>query len=153
MQLRLTDALIALQVFQVLFLALHDWVQIGRLNDVAAVQAADPPGKLLATTLYSTLPFAFGLVASLLNSGAAFPAWLMYYLWISYAILFCGQLRAWWVPYLLRHEPARAARYQAMFGNTAAFLPPRHGITPNTLHIILHGATLATLIVLGALST
>jgi hypothetical protein len=152
MHLPLTGSLIVLQVFQVLFLALHDWVQIGRLNDVAAVQAADPPGKLLATTVYSTLPFALGLIASLLSSGAEFPAWLMYYLWISYAMLFVGQLRAWWIPYLLRDEPARAERYQAMFGRTASFLPARHGITPNTLHIILHAATLATLIVLGARS-
>jgi hypothetical protein len=36
----------------------------------------------------------------------------------------------------------RAARYQAKFGRTHAFLPARDGIRPNTLHVILHVATL-----------
>ena len=61
-----------------------------------------------------------------------------------------GQLTAWWVPYLIRPEPVRAKRYRVMFGNTHAFLPERNGIVPNTLHCLLHVATVATLIVLGA---
>jgi hypothetical protein len=52
------------QLFQVLFLALHDWVPLGRLNDVAALHAADPPGRLLAVTLVSALPYPFGFAAS-----------------------------------------------------------------------------------------
>ena len=31
--------LIALQCFQILFLALHDWVPLGRLNNVAAAKS------------------------------------------------------------------------------------------------------------------
>ena len=45
-------------------------------------------------------------------------------------------------------EPARAARYQKMFGNTHSFLPKRNGVVPNTAHILLHLATAATLLVL-----
>jgi hypothetical protein len=30
--------LLALQAFQVLFLWVHDWIPLGRLNDVAAIQ-------------------------------------------------------------------------------------------------------------------
>jgi hypothetical protein len=33
--------LVALQVLQVLFLWLHDWIPLGRLNDVAAVRSQD----------------------------------------------------------------------------------------------------------------
>ena len=36
----LLDTLLGLQVFQVLFLALHDWIPLGRLNDVKAARAA-----------------------------------------------------------------------------------------------------------------
>jgi hypothetical protein len=143
-----TDALIALQIFQVLFLALHDWVPLPPLNDVRSVQAADPRGRLIAVTVASTLPFAFGLVASLYFAGGDFPGWLILYLRISYTVLLVGQLRAWWIPYLLRAEPARAARYLAMFGRTHAFLPERNGIRPNSLHIILHASTLITLVLL-----
>ena len=59
-----TVALVALQALVVAFLALHDWAPLGRLNDVRAVQAADSRGRLVVVTLASTLPFAFGLWAT-----------------------------------------------------------------------------------------
>jgi hypothetical protein len=143
-----TGALIGLQIFQVLFLALHDWLPLPPLNDVRAVQAADSRSKLIVVTAVSTLPYGFCLAASFYFAGTHFPGWLILYLRISYALLFAGQLRAWWIPYLLRAEPARAARYRAMFGRTHAFLPERNGITPNSLHILLHIATAITLVLL-----
>lgn len=145
-------ALFALQCFHVLFLALHDWIPLGRLNDVKAVRAANPVGKLVAGTMISLTPFAIGFAASAMHFGRAYPSWLFWWLWISHSLLFVGELEAWWVPYVFHAEPTRAARYQAMFGATHAFLPERRGIRPNTLHVILHLATLTTLVVLGALT-
>jgi hypothetical protein len=142
-------ALIALQAFQVAFLWLHDWVPLGRLNDVAAVRGQDPWQRLVIVTLTQSVPFTIGLVASLRYAGHPFPGWLMIWLWVSYGILFVGQLRAWWVPYLLTTEPERAQRYRAMFGNTHTFLPVRNGLVPNTAHILLQIATLATLVLLA----
>jgi hypothetical protein len=55
------------------------------------------------------------------------------------------------VPWYVIALHRRAARYDAMFGGTHAFLPVRNGIRPNTLHVILHGATALTLAVLGVL--
>ncbi len=144
--------LLALQLFHVLFLALHDWIPLGSLNDVKAVRAAEPVGKMIAATLITTTPFAIGLGASAIYFGMSCPAWLFWWLWISYGLLFTGELEAWWIPYLFRSMPERAARYQKMFGATHAFLPEHNGIRPNTLHVILHVATLATLLVLGALT-
>ena len=72
----------------------------------------------------------------------------MRWLFISYLILLIGQLRAWWLPYLLRPEPDRADRYRKLFGKTHSFLRERNGIMPNTAHVLLHGATLITLCVL-----
>jgi hypothetical protein len=145
-------ALFALQCFHVLFLALHDWIPLGTLNDVKAVRVANPAPKLIAGTLISLTPFAVGLVASAIYFGRVYPAWLFWWLWISYGLLFVGELTAWWIPYLFHPEPERAARYQLMFGATHTFLPRRNGIRPNTLHVILHLATLTTLVVLGALT-
>lgn len=144
--------LFALQCFHVLFLALHDWIPLGRLNDVKAVRAANPVSKLVVGTMISLVPFAVGLVASAIHFGKVYPSWLFWWLWISYSLLFVGELEAWWVPYLFRTEATRAARYQVMFGATHAFLPERHGIRPNTLHVMLHLATVTTLVVLGALT-
>jgi hypothetical protein len=145
-------ALLALQGFHVLFLALHDWIPFGTLNDVKAVRAANPGGKLLAATLISLAPFAIGLTVSAIYFGRIYPSWLLWWLWISYALLFVGELKAWWIPYLFRSEPERAARYQLMFNETHAFLPARNGIRLNTLHVILHVVTLTTLVVLAVLT-
>jgi hypothetical protein len=67
-------ALFALQCFHVMFLALHDWVPLGKLNDVKAVRAANPGRKLLAATLVSLTPFAIGLAASTIYFGRVYPA-------------------------------------------------------------------------------
>jgi hypothetical protein len=140
--------LIALEVFQVLFLWIHDWIPLGRLNDVGAVQSQDTRRRLVTVTLIQSVPWTIGLYFSLLRFRQPYPDWLYSWLLISYGLLFIGQIRAWWIPYLLRPEPERAARYQIMFGKTHSFLPPRNGMVPNTAHILLHPATAATLIVL-----
>ena len=144
--------LFALQLFQLMFLVLHDWVPLGALNDVRAVRTADTPARLALVTAASAAPFAVGLAGSIRHIQGPYPVWLMAWLWLIYGGLLLGQLRAWWLPYLVRPEPVRAARYQAMFARTHAFLPLRNGMRPNTLHVVLHVGTLATLVLLGAVS-
>ena len=80
-----------------------------------------------------------------------YPAWVRNWLFVSYGLLFAGEIQAWWLPYLWRNEPERAARYQVMFGKTHTFLPVRNGVAPNTLHVLLHAATLALLALLPLL--
>lgn len=152
METSLVSVLTALQLFVVAFIALHDWVPLGSLNNLAGVRAADPLGKRFIVTSLSTLPFAIGLVASVFYRGTGFPEWLMWLLWISYAAAAYGLLRAWWVPYLLIASPARAARYQARFAGTHSVLPTRNGIRPDTLHCALHAVIFTILILLGVLT-
>jgi hypothetical protein len=142
------EVLIALQAIQVAILWLHDWVPLGRLNDVAAVRRQDGVARLIRVTLIQSVPFTIGLAASVVYLATRHPAWVWTWLWVSYALLFAGELRAWWWPYLIRAEPERAARYRRLFGATAAFLPERNGISPNILHTVLHAATAATLVLL-----
>ena len=120
-------------------------VPLGHLNDVSAVRKQDSAVRLLTVTLIQTLPFAFGLFYSIKLYGEPHPGWLMRWLFISYLVLLVRQLRAWWIPYLVRLEPERAERYRAMFGRTHSFLMERNGIVPNTAHILLHTATFVTL--------
>jgi hypothetical protein len=143
--------LIALQAFQVAFLWLHDWAPLPPLNDVRAVRATDSARRLVFVTMLQSAPYTAGLVFTLLGDGhlgRATATWL----WVSYGVLLAGELQAWWIPYLLRPDAARAARYKTMFGATHAFLPERNGIRPNTLHVALHAATVATLATLAALT-
>jgi hypothetical protein len=143
--------LVMLQAFHAAFLWGHDWIPLGRLNDVAAVRRADSTPRLVRVTLIQSLPFTIGFLFSFYDwhRSKPYPEWLWYWLWISYGILLWGELTAWWMPYFGRPQPERAARYQAMFGRTHAFLPERNGIVPNTLHCLLHAATLATLLTLA----
>jgi hypothetical protein len=145
-------ALLALQSFHVAFLLLHDWIPLGRLNDVAAVRRENSLAPLIANTLIVGGLFGFGLAASIHFYGRAYPGWLHKWLFVSYGLLFLGELRAWWIPYLVHAEPQRAVRYQAMFGRTHSFLSVRNGIVPNTLHIILHAMTFATVLLLSRVS-
>jgi hypothetical protein len=139
--------LLGLQAFQVVFLWIHDWVPLGRLNDVAAVRREDPLRRLVFTTLLQSIPWSIGLFYSARHLGH-YPGWLNMYLWITYGLLFFGEIRAWWIPYLFKAEPKRAERYEQMFGKTHSFLPKHNGMVPNTLHILLHLATAATLVLL-----
>lgn len=139
--------LLGLQVFHVAFLALHDWIPLGRLNDVRAVRAENPPGKLLTATAISTVLFVPPLVDGLRHVHGPWPEWVWIWLWVGYGLLFVGELRAWWVPYFRGADDEKVKRYEAMFGGTHAFLPVRNGIRINTLHFVLHALTLATLVV------
>ncbi len=145
-------ALVALQCFVVLFVALHNWIPLGKLNDVKGARAAFPGSKLLITTLINFTPFAIGLAGSAFHLGRRYPDWLLWWLWISYGLACLGSLKAWWIPYLFRPDPILAARYEVMYGTTHSFLPERNGIRPNTLHVIFDAVTIAILITLGALT-
>ena len=140
--------LVVLQSLQVVFLWLHDWLPLGSLNDIRAVREQDTFRRLVVVTLVQSLPFTVILALSALYFGQRYPQWLITSIWVAYAVLLAGQLRAWWVPYLLRAEPERASRYRAMFSKTHSFLPMRNGLVPNTAHIFLHICTAVTLLVL-----
>ena len=143
--------LIVLQAFQVLISVA---ARLGSAWTAERRQGGPQPGHPVSPCRcdpVQSVPFTIGLVFSLAYFGRMYPHWLYMWLWISYSLIFVGQIRAWWIPYLFRAEPERAARYQIMFGNTHHFLPTRNGLVPNTAHIMLHLATAATLITLFAL--
>src|SRR5579883_1732550 len=145
-------ALISCQGIVVLFLALHDWVPLGKLNNVAGLRAVDTMPKLLLTTVFSTLPFAAVLIASLLFASVVYPMWLLWWLWGTYLTCAYGILRAWWIPYLGPPEPDRAKRYSVRFAGTLSFLPERNGIRPDTLHVAFHLLVVAILVLLAMLT-
>ncbi|HEY0702098.1 MAG TPA: hypothetical protein VGD60_04960 [Candidatus Acidoferrales bacterium] len=144
-----TAILIALQIFVVSFVGLHNWIPLGSLNDLPAVRAEFPGSKLFFTTLSNLVPAAFGLFCSFRYFSRGFPEWLVWYLWIFYLLACCGSLYAWWIPYFFGMGGKRAAREQALYGKTHAFLPERNGLRPNTLHVIFDVVTLAVLATLA----
>jgi hypothetical protein len=141
-------ALLGLQCFVVLFVALHNWIPLGKLNNLKGVRTEFPGGKLLITTLINFTPYAFGLAATATYFRRTFPGWLFWCFWISYGLAVYGSLKAWWIPYLFRPDSTLAERYRVMHGGTHTFLPERNGISPNTLHVIFDVLIVAILVLL-----
>ena len=79
--------LLALQAFQVLFLWVHDWIPLGRLNDVAAVRSQDTRRRLVTVTLIQSVPWTIGLCLSLVHFRRPYPGWLYDWLVISYCMV------------------------------------------------------------------
>jgi hypothetical protein len=147
--MRLQQILVWLQSFQVAILLMHDWVSLAPLNDVRAARRGHTLTAMFLATIVSSLLPSIGLTLSLWYLKSGWPSWLYIYLLAAYGFLFVGELEAWWIPYLIWPQPKRAAQYEEMYGNTWAILPPRNGIRINALHLTLHAATLATVVVLA----
>jgi hypothetical protein len=137
-----------LQTVVVAFLLFHDWIPLGRLNNLRAIRGQDTLLRRIFVTLLPALPAAIGLFFSARHFGRSYPDWLEMLLWITYGVFVVGLLRAWWIPYLVLPDAERAARYQIIFAGTHSFLPRRNGMAPDTLHILFHLVTLATLLAL-----
>ena len=136
---------LSLQTIVVLFLGLHDWIPLGRLNNLKAIRHEDSLLRSVFVTLLPVVPAAIGLFYGVRYFGQIYPDWLEMLLWITYGVLLVGLLKAWWIPYLVRPDPERAARYQIIFANTHSFLPQRNGMAPDTLHTLFHLATFGTI--------
>ena len=141
--------LIALQAYVTVFLLLHDWIPLGRLNNLAAIRQADSLGHRIWVTLLPGIPAALGLYFSAQHLHRPYPHWLWILLWVTYGLLLLGLLRAWWIPYLFVPDEERTARYQVIFSGTHRFLPVRNGMAPDTLHVLFHVATGGVLAVLA----
>jgi hypothetical protein len=152
MHVMLLRTLVVLQCLVVLFVALHNWIPLGSLNDRKGVRIAFPTTKLLLTTLLNLTPCAIGLAGTIVYFGHRFPGWLVWELWIFYALAVYGSLKAWWIPYLFHPDEELAVRYRTMYANTHAFLRERNGITPNTLHVAFDFITIAILSDLAVLT-
>jgi len=140
---------LALQAFIVAFLLFHDWVPLGRLNNLTAIRGQDTRLRTIVVTLIPAVPAAICLFFSTRYFGQSYPHWLEMTLWITYGTFFLGLLRAWWIPYLVLPDEERAARYRVIFANTHSFLPRRNGMAPDTLHTVFHLAVVANLVVLS----
>ncbi|WP_174300881.1 hypothetical protein [Caulobacter sp. S45] len=140
--------LLVLQAVQLAFILLHDWAPLGRLNNLAAVRASDPPAKLLRVTLLSALPFALVFSATCVYGTKPWPMWLRTWLLWTYIAAAAGAVIAWWGPYLFWRSPEREARYRIRFAGTLKVLPERRGISPDLLHILFHLCIVSTLVLI-----
>jgi hypothetical protein len=135
---------IACQALVVVFMALHDWIPLGALNNLPAVRASDSRAKLFMVTFLSTLPFIVVLICTMASARGFRIGWARPAALIAYAMLIAGIARAWWIPYFFSTSPKRRARYVLRFRGTHAFVPERNGVRPDTLHVSFHIVALVT---------
>ncbi len=83
-------AFLGLQAAVVLFLLLHDWVNLGSLNNLAAIHGEDQLLRRVFVTLLPSVPVAIGLFYSARYFGQSYPHWLEILLWITYGVLLIG---------------------------------------------------------------
>jgi hypothetical protein len=92
---RVVHTFLALQAFVVAFILLHDWLPLGRLNNLAGIRAVDPPATRNRVTLLSALPFGLCLwFSSEYAHAPRFPMWVQTWLWVTYGIGALGAIRA-----------------------------------------------------------
>lgn len=131
-----------------LFMLVHDWVPLGKLNDVQAVSEARDLGELIIVTLIGTVQILLLITIVLFYLGRKYPLWIKLWLVIHQGFIFAGALLDWWLPYLFGlGAEGRVERYSVMFGDTHAFLPVNNGIVPNTIHVMFHFTLLLCILV------
>ena len=86
---------LALQGLVVAFLLLHDWIPLGRLSNLGAIESEDSLRRRIFVTLLPAVPTAIGLYASAERFGRAYPNWLELLLWITYGTLVAGISRGY----------------------------------------------------------
>jgi len=131
---------IIIQCILLLFMALHDWVDIPPFTNLKALRRAHS--------------FKFRLIGSFINAGLVIIPMIVTFLYMTsplplwarllfvgiYGLITFGTITAWWIPYFgggywVHGNKAGFEEYQ----NTHSFLPTRgDNVVPNTLHVILH---------------
>lgn len=147
-QIRTSEVILLVGLsFILLFMLVHDWVRLGQLNDIRAVSESRGVNELIVVTLIGAGQILMLMVLVLLFMGKKYPIWIKLWLIIHQGFIFSGALLDWWIPYFFGFgAEERIERYNAMFGNTHAFLPVNNGIVPNTIHVMFHSALLVCLV-------
>lgn len=138
---------IALLVWHVLFLSLHDWIPLGRLTDLPALRSQRSlKARILASLMMGAIS-GYALYLNWVHSPSPSRGILLFTL-ILYSFFLLGAIRAWWLPYLfgIGASEKLVDEYQVMFGNTYTWLPERHGITVNAIHIVWHLTAVLTVV-------
>ncbi|GGA74935.1 hypothetical protein [Ornithinibacillus halotolerans] len=134
--------------FILLFMIVQDWVPLGTLNDITAIQQEKTKSELINVTLIGVIQITLLISIILLFIGKKYPLFIKLWLIIHPSCIFIGILMSWYIPYLTGIGAAeKVESYTAMFGNTHAFLPVMNGIVPNTLHVLFHIILLLCIII------
>ena len=126
-------------LFIVLFLLLHDWINLYPLNDLTTFNKHCSLRNKILMTIINTPFFIIYTTILLYYWSTPFSLYAKAYLIICNALFFTGIIFSWWAPYLFGWPKNQTQELHEEYGNTHSFLP-RIGSNPipNTLHVIFH---------------
>lgn len=129
-----------IQCILLLFMALHDWIDIPPFTDLPALRKAHSfKFRFIGSLINATLVLV-PLIITFCYLTSSPPFWAQLLFATIYGLLTIGTITAWWVPYfgggyLVHGNKAGFEEYR----NTHTFLPAiKNNVIPNTLHVILH---------------
>jgi hypothetical protein len=132
-------------LLQLIILAVHDTIPLGRWNNMQGFRSMVPVRRRVIGTTINTATGGLALWMCLEGLAHAAPGLLMGLI-VLQAVLFVMELRAWWVPYFFGSTPETVAHLRPNWEGTIAFLPVRHAVRVNAMHCLLHALTLAALV-------
>ncbi|MBA4536703.1 hypothetical protein H1Z61_05975 [Bacillus aquiflavi] len=97
-----------LQAFIFIFLILHDWVPLGDLNDVQAVQSVNTTSELLFLTALNSVPFAIAFFLCCYYAGKVYPFLMKLFLIIYFPALLSVSCRHGGFPTFLELQQKRS---------------------------------------------
>lgn len=129
-----------IQCVLLLFMALHDWVNVPPFTDLPALKKAHSlKFRLLGSAMNAGLVL-IPLIVTFTYLTSPLPFWGRLLFVVIYGFITFGTITAWWIPYfgggyLIHGNKAGFEEYRG----THTFLPQRgENVVPNTLHVILH---------------
>lgn len=122
-----------------LFLALHDWIDIYPLNDLATFNKHCSLRNKVLMTFINTPFFIIYTGILLYYWSTPMPPYAKAYLLVCNLLFFTGIIFSWWLPYLFGWPVSQVKDLHETHGTTHAFLPAiGNNPIPNTLHVIFH---------------
>lgn len=131
---------VIIQCVLLLFMALHDWIDIPPFTNLPALRKAHPLKERLFGSIMNTTLVLIPLIITLVYLTSSPPLWARLLFVAIYGLITFGTITAWWIPYfgggyLIHGNQAGYEEYR----DTHSFLPSRgSNVIPNTLHVILH---------------
>lgn len=129
-----------IQCILLLFMALHDWVDLPPFTNLEALKKAHSLKFRLIGSLVNVGLVLIPLIITFTYLNSPLPLWSRLLFVGIYGLITFGTITAWWIPYFgggywIHGNKAGFEEYQ----DTHTFLPARgNNVVPNTLHVILH---------------
>jgi len=118
--------------------AVHDWVPLGRLNDLSP-ENQPPRGTRVAASVGNIVPVVALFVIAIVWSDRPLPLGAAIFAVAYIAVFVVLMWLSWYQPYFFGASEQRERDAEREYGGTVQVLPRRGThVRPNLMHVILH---------------